>query len=77
MNLPVIPVHWRHDHVLQLYPTPDLIVVADQFQPYTTSYDECKVINPGMFLRNNFSFKVYKPGMNQIEECEVPDETDI
>ncbi|XP_034941329.1 DNA polymerase epsilon subunit 2 [Chelonus insularis] len=72
MNLPVVPVYWKHDHTLQLYPTPDLIVIADQFQTYSTSYSDCKVINPGTFLRSNFAFKVYKPGMNEIEECEVP-----
>ncbi|XP_053597166.1 DNA polymerase epsilon subunit 2 [Microplitis demolitor] len=77
MSLPVVPVYWKYDHALQLYPSPDLIVAADQFQAYSTSYTDCKVINPGTFLRNNFSFKVYKPGTDEIEECEVPPDDDV
>lgn len=77
MSLPVVPVYWKYDHTLQLYPSPDLIVAADQFQAYSTSYMNCKVINPGTFLRNNFSFKVYKPGNDEVEECEVPADDDV
>lgn len=77
MSLPVVPIYWKHDYALQLFPTPDLIVAADQYAAYTTSYNNCQVINPGTFLKNNFSFKVYKPSMNEVEECEVGDETDI
>lgn len=76
MTLPVVPIYWKHDHALQLFPTPDLIVVADSSQSYTTSYADCKVINPGSFPKNKFSFKVYKPGMDEIEDCELPDDTD-
>ncbi|KAF7991976.1 hypothetical protein HCN44_010777 [Aphidius gifuensis] len=76
MTLPVVPVYWKHDHALQLFPTPDLIVVADSSQSYTTSYADCKVINPGSFPKNKFSFKVYKPGMDEIEDCELPDDND-
>ncbi|XP_011310103.1 DNA polymerase epsilon subunit 2 [Fopius arisanus] len=76
MSLPVVPVYWKHDHVLQLFPTPDLIIVADNSQQYTTRVDDCQVINPGSFPRNNFSFKVYRPGTGEVEDCELPNDTE-
>ncbi|XP_015609962.1 DNA polymerase epsilon subunit 2 isoform X2 [Cephus cinctus] len=77
MNLPVIPIYWKHDHALQLYPVPDLIVVADQFESYTTEHMECKVMNPGSFPKNNFSFMAYVPAMNNIDICAIPVDTDL
>ncbi|XP_066589417.1 DNA polymerase epsilon subunit 2 [Prorops nasuta] len=74
LSLPVIPIYWKHDHALQIYPTPDLIVVADQFEAYTTKYTGCYVINPGMFPKNNFAFKAYVPSSETIEDCEIPAE---
>lgn len=76
MSLPVIPVYWKHDHALQLYPTPDLIIVADSSQQFSTKIADCRVLNPGVFPRNNFSFKVYRPGTNEVEDCELPDDED-
>ncbi|XP_015117710.1 DNA polymerase epsilon subunit 2 [Diachasma alloeum] len=76
MSLPVVPVYWRHDHALQLFPTPDLIIVADHSQQYTTKVDDCQVLNPGTFPRNNFSFKVYRPGTDEVEDCELPNDTE-
>lgn len=68
-----IPVYWKYDQALQLYPTPDLIVVADEFQPYVAkNMSGCKVINPGSFLKNDFSFFLYQPYENSIEDCSVP-----
>lgn len=74
LSLPVIPVYWKHDHALQLFPTPDLIVVADQFESYTTSYEDCQVINPGTFAKNDFSFKVYVPSSDAIEDSAIPED---
>jgi DNA polymerase epsilon subunit 2 len=68
----MIPVYWKHDQALQLYPTPDLIVIADDFQPYSTSYAKCKVINPGPFSKSNFAFKCYNPADNSVDDCEIP-----
>ncbi|XP_011498563.1 PREDICTED: DNA polymerase epsilon subunit 2 [Ceratosolen solmsi marchali] len=68
----MIPVYWKHDQALHLYPTPDLIIVADDFQPYATSYANCKVINPGPFSKSNFAFKCYNPADNIVEDCEIP-----
>ncbi|XP_046601279.1 DNA polymerase epsilon subunit 2 [Neodiprion virginianus] len=74
MALPTVPIYWKHDQALQLYPTPDLIVVADQFEPYNTEYNECFVVNPGVFSKNDFPFKVYIPGENKIEDSEMEKE---
>ena len=35
---------------LNLYPLPDLVVIADKFEPFAAEHLECKVINPGKFL---------------------------
>lgn len=75
-----VPVYWKYDQALHLYPTPDLIVVADDFQQYetvdTTNKFNCKVINPGSFLKSKFSFLYYKPTDTKepIEKCELDDE---
>ncbi|KAL7297167.1 hypothetical protein TKK_0009584 [Trichogramma kaykai] len=71
----VSPVYWKHDQALQLYPIPDLVVVADDFQAYTTEYSGCKVINPGPFVKGNFSFTLYVPGEeNKVEESNLPED---
>jgi len=75
--LQVLPVYWKYDYALQIYPTPDLIVVADSFETYTTSCSNCYVINPGMFSKNNFSFQVYVPANNQIQDCQLPNDNSV
>ncbi|CAL1675823.1 unnamed protein product [Lasius platythorax] len=75
--LQVVPVYWRYDHALQVFPTPDLIVIADNFGTYTTNYSDCYVINPGMFSKNNFSFQAYVPAISQIQDCQLPNDTDV
>ncbi|KAL6440025.1 hypothetical protein ACFW04_002988 [Cataglyphis niger] len=75
--LQVVPIYWKYDHALQVFPTPDLIVIADNFGTYTTDYSDCYVINPGMFSKNNFSFQVYVPAINQIQDCQLPNDTDV
>lgn len=71
LTLSASPVYWKHDHALRLHPTPDLIVVADRYEPYSTVYSNCHVTNPGSFPNNNFSFKTYVPAANIIEDCEI------
>lgn len=46
LPLYVIPIYWNYDHVMRLYPLPDLVIVADKQQPYTQIYSDCTVINP-------------------------------
>ncbi|XP_076666630.1 DNA polymerase epsilon subunit 2 [Andrena cerasifolii] len=76
LNLSVIPIYWKYNHALQIYPTPDLIVAADKFEAYETKYSNCHVINPGSFPKNNFSFKVYVPALDVIEHCAIPKDID-
>jgi len=68
------PVYWTYDHALSLYPNPDLVVVADTFDPYDErdASNETAVINPGSFAKSGFSFKVYYPATGAIEDCQVP-----
>ncbi|XP_012526745.1 DNA polymerase epsilon subunit 2 [Monomorium pharaonis] len=75
--LQVVPIYWRYDHALQIFPTPDLIVIADNFKTYKTNYSDCYVINPGMFSKNNFLFQAYVPAINQIQDCQLPSDTNV
>ncbi|CAK1547746.1 unnamed protein product [Leptosia nina] len=74
LSLGVQPVFWKHADALSLYPMPDLIVVADSFPPYTRSYLQCQVVNPGSFPRTEYSFKVYVPASRSIEDSQIPNE---
>ncbi|XP_046972763.1 DNA polymerase epsilon subunit 2 [Vanessa cardui] len=74
LSLGVQPVFWKHADALSLYPMPDLVVVADHFQPYTRSYQNCQVINPGSFPRTEFSFKVYVPASRTVEDSQIPND---
>lgn len=74
LSLGIQPLFWNHADALSLYPLPDLIVVADHFQPYTRSYQGCQVVNPGSFPRTEFSFKVYIPSSRTVEDSQIPKE---
>ncbi|XP_051158956.1 DNA polymerase epsilon subunit 2 [Leptopilina boulardi] len=74
LNLQAMPIYWKYDHALQLFPTPDLIVVADSFPAYKTEFSQCHVINPSSFLRSGFSFQTYEPAElfeKQITDCQI------
>lgn len=72
LPLHVVPIYWNYDHMMRLYPLPDLVVCADKQKAYTHSHSDCTIINPGSFSFNNFSFKVYVPSSRQIEDCVIP-----
>lgn len=74
LSLGVQPLYWKHAEALSLYPMPDLVVVADHFQPYTRSYQDCQVVNPGSFPRMEYSFKVYIPASKTVEDSQIPKE---
>ncbi|XP_041972014.1 DNA polymerase epsilon subunit 2 [Aricia agestis] len=74
LSLGVQPIFWKHADALSLYPIPDLVVIGDQFQPYTRSYQNCQVINPGSFPHTEFSFKVYIPSSRTVEDSEIPND---
>ncbi|XP_056401308.1 DNA polymerase epsilon subunit 2 [Hyla sarda] len=67
----VSPVYWAYDYTLRLYPLPDLVVVADKYDPFSISNTECLTINPGSFPRSGFSFKVYYPSNKTAEDSKL------
>lgn len=46
--LPLVlqPVHWAHDHALQLYPLPHTVVIADSSPQASFQHESCLVFNP-------------------------------
>lgn len=72
LTLGIQPVMWDHAEALSLYPIPDLVVVADHFQPYTRAHQGCQIINPGSFPRTEFTFKVYIPYSKTVEDSQIP-----
>ncbi|EDX09362.1 DNA polymerase epsilon subunit 2 [Drosophila simulans] len=69
-----MPVHWDYDPALWLYPLPDLIVMGDSCQSFSSSQHGCTVLNTGSFVKSKFAFKVYIPATRTIEDSEIPDE---
>lgn len=74
LPLHVIPTYWDHDRAMWIYPLPDLVVVGDKFDPFTTSQDGCNIINPGSFFKNEFSFKTYIMKTKTVEDSQIPDD---
>jgi DNA polymerase epsilon subunit 2 len=48
----VRPVYWAHDHALQLFPLPDLLVLADSSEAYNCNFSKCICINPSSFSQD-------------------------
>jgi DNA polymerase epsilon subunit 2 len=71
LPLHVRPVYWQHDHALQLYPLPDVIILGDYSTPFTVKEVGCVVTNVGSFPRNGYEFKVYLPGARQVDDSAV------
>ena len=74
LPLHTCPVYWDFDRSMYLYPLPDLVVIADKFDPFQQQMMQCNVINPGSFGKNDFAFKTYFPKSKKIEDCQVPDD---
>lgn len=69
------PVHWDHDRAMWMYPLPDLVVIGDKLDHFTSeNINGCTVVNPGSFGKNDFSFKTYVPKLKLVEDSQVPDE---
>lgn len=77
LSIGVQPVFWRHASGLNLYPLPDLVIVADHFQPFVRNYKDCQVINPGSFPRTKFTFNVYVPATRTVEESQIPNDDEM
>jgi len=52
LPLHVVPIYWNYDHVMRLYPLPDLVVVADKQRAYTHTHSDCTVISPVIISKN-------------------------
>ena len=61
----VRPTYWNYDASLRLYPTPDVLILADHYDQYFWNYNECDVFNPGSFP-TDFSFVVYRPATREV-----------
>uniref|UniRef100_A0A8D0V047 DNA polymerase epsilon subunit 2 n=1 Tax=Sus scrofa TaxID=9823 RepID=A0A8D0V047_PIG len=71
LPLYVCPVYWAYDYALRVYPVPDLLVIADKYDPFTLTNTECLCLNPGSFPRSGFSFKVYYPSSKTVEDSKL------
>ena len=73
LPLHVRPMYWSYDHAMRVYPVPDVIIMADKYDPYTSSSLDCNCINPGSFARSEFSFKVNWPATRDLDDCKIND----
>ncbi|XP_017129312.1 DNA polymerase epsilon subunit 2 [Drosophila elegans] len=71
-----MPVHWDYDPGLWLYPLPDLIVMGDSCQSFSSNQHGCTVLNTGSFVKSKFAFKVYIPATRTVEDSEIPDDVE-
>ena len=65
-------VLWDSDHILSLYPIPDVLIVAERQNGYEFAYEECKCANPGSFPSVEGSFLLYSPAQKRFDLCEMP-----
>jgi DNA polymerase epsilon subunit 2 len=47
LPLSVRPVYWSFDNALRLFPLPDLLILADEYDGYMQGYADCTAVNPG------------------------------
>jgi DNA polymerase epsilon subunit 2 len=56
-----LPINWKHDHLMRLYPPPNAIILGDKStEAYYETYVDCDVMNPGAFHTNG-EFLVFRP----------------
>ncbi|KAJ2616783.1 DNA-directed DNA polymerase epsilon, subunit B [Coemansia sp. RSA 1365] len=68
----VRPIYWAYDHAMRVYPIPDLLILADRFDPYSVNYEGCHCINPGSFSGGDQSFFMYYPVSRTSQYSKVP-----
>ncbi|KAI8911669.1 DNA polymerase alpha/epsilon subunit B-domain-containing protein [Gorgonomyces haynaldii] len=68
LPLAVKPIYWGHEQSLMLYPQPHLLILADKHEPYQSTYEGCKAVNPGSFPNTDYSFSIYDPTLQQWNE---------
>jgi DNA polymerase epsilon subunit 2 len=70
LPLHIRPIYWNYDHALRLYPLPDIILLADSYEPYEVNYEGCLVANPGSFSAESSFLCVY-PTQRRVDFCSV------
>lgn len=70
----ISPVMPDLNHVMSLFPLPDLVVTADRFESFveTVAGADTIVTNPGSFARSNLTFQVYYPQQRKVEASQIP-----
>ncbi|KAJ3070454.1 DNA polymerase epsilon subunit 2 [Quaeritorhiza haematococci] len=48
------------------------LVLADQYETYCITYEDCQTINPGSFSTNGYKFLMYQPSSRHVEKSQVP-----
>ncbi|KAL4109214.1 hypothetical protein PRIC1_000917 [Phytophthora ramorum] len=64
------PINWDFDSSLQLFPTPDVLILGDSTEQYQLGYSSVGVFHPGPF-HADFSFVFYRPSTNTTEFSRV------
>lgn len=70
LPLGIRPVYWDFDHALNIYPLPDVLVIADTLPPFQKSMLNSYAVNPGSFYAD-FSFSLYFPKDNSIKMSRI------
>jgi len=70
LPLSVQPVYWSYDYALRLTATPDVLVVAEDGDPYEFEYSSAFVLNPGSFGADT-AFMVYRPATREAEQSYI------
>ncbi|ORY91254.1 DNA polymerase alpha/epsilon subunit B-domain-containing protein [Syncephalastrum racemosum] len=63
----VKPVYTEYEQALQLYPLPDVLVLADKVDAYGINYQETHCLNPGSFSKVRISWSTYYPATRTSE----------
>lgn len=65
------PTIWTLDHTLCFFSCPDVLVIADQVGQYSVSYNQCNILNPGVF-GNDSRFSSYIVSSREVVDCHIP-----
>ncbi len=57
-----LPIYWKNDHLMRLYPPPDAVILGDKStgRYYETYMEDCDIMNPGSFCTDG-GFLVFRP----------------
>ncbi|CAO3683724.1 unnamed protein product [Umbelopsis ramanniana] len=71
LPLSIRPIYCAYDHALRLYPMPDVLILADRCDNYSTNYEGCHCINPGSFPNSDLNWTTYYPAIRDSERWYV------